>query len=155
MTFSGLGDYHGIKSKPPLNIGVEYIMNLEIRKRIRALREQRGLSAATVAKRVGISRPFYTLIEGGKRRLTVELLEKIAGSLRVTVVELYSSNFGSSEQVGLKGFSKPIQHLRPINTPELREKLEPLLGSNTDDFVACYQLWVKAPKDLKRRLQSN
>ena len=129
-------------------------MDLEIRKRIRVLREQRGFSAAGVAREVGIFRPFYTLIEGGKRRLTVELLEKIAGVLGVTVVELYGGNSGSSERLGTRDSNKPTQYLRPINTPELRRKLKPILGSNTDDFVDCYQLWVRAPKDLKRKLQS-
>lgn len=129
-------------------------MPTEITRKIRALREQQGLSASVVAARLGISRPFYTLIEGGKRRLSVELLEKIAGVMGVTVAELYSNNLESSGQAATKGPRGPIRYLRPINTPELRKKLEPLLGDNTDDFVICYQLWVKAPKDLKRRLQS-
>ena len=64
-------------------------MPTKILRRIRAIREQKGLSAADVAKYMGISRPFYTLIEGGKRRLTVDHLERIAGALGMTVSEIY------------------------------------------------------------------
>ncbi len=41
----------------------------EVRKRIVQERKAKGLSAAYVAKQMGISRPFYTQLEGGVRRM--------------------------------------------------------------------------------------
>ena len=122
---------------------------MDIRKRIRALREQKGLSADVMAHRLKISRPFYTQLEGGKRRISVEYLEGIARALNMTVAELYSES-------PLQSVEEPPQkarHLRPVNTAELRAKLEPLLGNRTADFMTCYQLWSHAPEKVKRELQ--
>ena len=71
-------------------------------------------------------------------------LEKIAATLRVSVSELYQEEPSEEKKKIRKGY----RSLRPVNTSELREKLGPLLGNKTDDFVDCYQLWVKASKGL-------
>jgi len=42
-----------------------------------------------VAKRVGISRPFYTQLEGGSRRLSVNYLIAIAEALEVKPTKLF------------------------------------------------------------------
>ena len=41
----------------------------EVRKRIVQERKAQGLSAVEVAKKMGISRPFYTQLEVGTRRM--------------------------------------------------------------------------------------
>ncbi len=41
----------------------------KIREQIVQLRNARGLTSADVAKQMGISRPFYTQLEGGTRRM--------------------------------------------------------------------------------------
>ncbi len=126
-------------------------MRMDIRDRIRSLRKDRGLSAERVAREMGISRPFYTLIECGKRRLTAEHVEKITRVLGVSVGELYGED-ALKREIRIVGGGLKGKHVRQINAPELRKRVEPLLKEQTDDFMACYQAWVKAPKKLRGKL---
>jgi len=59
-----------------------------IRSRVRDARRAKRLTAKEVAARIGISRPFYTQLEGGTRRLTVEYLLRTARAIGVPVSEL-------------------------------------------------------------------
>ena len=58
-------------------------------KRIRAFRQAKELTAREVAKALGISRPYYTQLEGGKRRLSAEHVRQIALALDVRVGQLF------------------------------------------------------------------
>jgi transcriptional regulator with XRE-family HTH domain len=53
----------------------------EVRRRIRLTRKEKQLTAAAVALAVGISRPFYTQLEGGTRRLSMDYFLRIAEAL--------------------------------------------------------------------------
>jgi transcriptional regulator with XRE-family HTH domain len=55
----------------------------EVRANIRRIRKQKRLTAEVVAVRIGISRPFYTQLEGGTRRLSLRYLIGIARALEV------------------------------------------------------------------------
>jgi len=55
---------------------------------VRVWREHRGLSAAALAEMAGITQPFLSQIEGGKREGTVSTLRKIADALHVTIDDL-------------------------------------------------------------------
>ena len=124
-----------------------------VQQKIRALRKANRLSAEAVAKQVGISRPFYTQLEGGKRRLSVMHLAQIARALGVSAADLLRDDLPYGQEQGIAGSSrKHHKYLRPINTPELKRKLEPLLGEDTEDFLDCYQLWITAPQRLKRQV---
>ena len=118
-------------------------MPTNIRHRIRALRMHKGITTEELSKRMGISRPFYSQLEHGRRRMSVDYLEKIAGILGVSVAELYRE-----EKPGLAAGEKPepseYKHLRPLNVARLRERVEPLLGVQTDDFLRCYLVWRQA-----------
>lgn len=124
-------------------------MAIEIRKRIRAVRQAKGFTTVEIARQAGISRPYYSQLEGGKRRLSVPHLEKIAAALGVSVSKLYQDEPLEEGRKTRKG----SRSLRPVNTPELREKLEPLLGKQTADFIDCYQVWVQSPETFKRKLR--
>ena len=60
----------------------------DVRKRIVQERKEQGLSAASVAKQMGISRPFYTQLEGGTRRMDLVYFLAICRVLRVEPGEL-------------------------------------------------------------------
>ena len=62
---------------------------IEIRKRIREMRIEKGLTGKEVAECIGISRPYYTQLELGMRRLSAEHVENIAIALDVSIAELY------------------------------------------------------------------
>lgn len=55
---------------------------------IRKLRKARGMTQAKLARAAKILRPNLSRIEAGKHRPTLETLEKLAGALKVPVVDL-------------------------------------------------------------------
>ena len=118
---------------------------MEVRERIRIIRDQKGIRAKDIAVALGMARPSYTLIEVGRRRLTADHVQKIARVLGVTVAALYG-------EVPMPE-PPPKKRLSQINTPALRKRLQPLLKERTDDAVDCLQLWFRAPGQLKRALQ--
>ena len=54
-----------------------------VRVNIRRIRKEKKLTGEVVADRVGISRPFYTQLEGGARRMSLRYLVGIAYALGV------------------------------------------------------------------------
>jgi len=57
-------------------------------KRIKALREQRGLSQESLAAKAGVSRGYLARLETGRHDPTVGTVEKLAKALRVKVTDL-------------------------------------------------------------------
>jgi DNA-binding XRE family transcriptional regulator len=60
-----------------------------VRQNIRAQRKARKLTALEMASRTGFSRPFYTQLEGGTRRMRLEYLLAIAKALGMDVRDLF------------------------------------------------------------------
>jgi transcriptional regulator with XRE-family HTH domain len=58
-------------------------------RRIRALRERRGLTQEDFAARSGISVSFASLLERGERSPSYETLVQVAGALQVPLAELF------------------------------------------------------------------
>jgi transcriptional regulator with XRE-family HTH domain len=56
--------------------------------RIKALREKRGWSQATLATKAGISRGYLARLETGRHEPTLTMLGKLAKALRVRVARL-------------------------------------------------------------------
>ena len=65
-----------------------YRQSKKVRERIGQLRKGRGLTAVQVAKKMGISRPFYTQLERGTRRMDLVYLFMICNVLKVEPGEL-------------------------------------------------------------------
>ena len=61
---------------------------LNIGKKIRLLRKERGLKQEKFANEVGISRPYLSGIEGDKRNPTYTIVKEIANELDVGIEEL-------------------------------------------------------------------
>ena len=59
-----------------------------VRERIVQARKKQGLTTYEVAKQMGISRPFYTQLEGGTRRIDLVNFLAICQALRVEPGEL-------------------------------------------------------------------
>ncbi len=125
-------------------------MASDIGKNIRATRDALGLTGAHVSRAIGLSRPYYTQLEGGTRRLSAEHVRRIAEVLGVHVGELYE---GPSETRASKprGGRQP-KHLRPLDTSEIRRRLKPLLGEHTGDAVQCIRILVSAPKEMREKM---
>ena len=59
-----------------------------VRERIVQMRKERGLTGAEVSSIMGISRSFYTQLEGGTRRMDLVYFLMICNALRVEPGEL-------------------------------------------------------------------
>jgi transcriptional regulator with XRE-family HTH domain len=66
--------------------------------RIRELREQRGLTGEQLAERVGTTQGQIHKLESGKRRLTVEWMQRIAKALNVRPIDLIQTALAAGLQ---------------------------------------------------------
>ena len=64
-------------------------LNARIGRRVRDLREGRGLSLDALAQRSGVSRSNISLIERGRSSPTAVVLDKLSGALGATVASLF------------------------------------------------------------------
>ena len=55
--------------------------------RIRFLREQNGLTQVTFANMVNVERAYLSKIESGERNPSIDMLERIAGGLDMSLSE--------------------------------------------------------------------
>ena len=55
---------------------------------IRRRREDAGLSQETFAEKVDCHRNYVSLVERGKQNVTIDMLRRIAGSLKCSVAEM-------------------------------------------------------------------
>ncbi len=69
--------------------------------RLRAARDQAGLSQGQVAQLLKLQRPTITEIEAGRRRVTTDELKKLAEIYGVTVVWLLGENNETDPSVEL------------------------------------------------------
>ncbi|CUU77916.1 DNA-binding protein [Campylobacter hyointestinalis] len=96
-------------------------MNLGIK--IKALREQRGLTQIELANLSNTSRASIQLYEADKVNIPVKNLEKIAKALNVNSDYFLSSNLSSKNENFVKQSVKQSQNLssnKPLNTPNLK-----------------------------------
>ncbi len=57
--------------------------------RIKALRQQTGLSQEKFALKIGMDRTYFASVENGKRNISVINLEKIANGFGISLSELF------------------------------------------------------------------
>ena len=74
-------------SSPPVQDASGHLQGLA--RRIRGLRERRGLTQEELAERSGISVSFASLLERGERSPSYETLVQVAGALGVPLAELF------------------------------------------------------------------
>jgi transcriptional regulator with XRE-family HTH domain len=65
-------------------------INLQIGQRVKALREEQGLSLDALAQRCGVSRSNISLIERGQSSPTATMLDKLSAGLGVSVASLFA-----------------------------------------------------------------
>lgn len=79
--------------------------NLKIGKLISQIRQERGLTQAEFAKRLGTSQSAVNRIEQGKQNLSLETISRVSGALGRDIVKLNTSSLGFEIEGGheLKG----------------------------------------------------
>jgi transcriptional regulator with XRE-family HTH domain len=104
--------------------------------RLRQLREEKSISLRELAKRIGVSAPFLSDIELGRRLPAADKLEILAKELQVSVEEFTALDFRdeaetikammfSDPKVGMafRTFTKQLQNGR--SPEEIISKLQP------------------------------
>jgi transcriptional regulator with XRE-family HTH domain len=87
---------------------------MELGKRLRALRETKGLSQGDIERRSGLLRSYISRVEGGYTAPSLSTLEKFSKALEVETYQLLFQGEGKptvpkvSEQVGA---GKPVKRL--------------------------------------------
>jgi transcriptional regulator with XRE-family HTH domain len=64
------------------------MIEISLGQRLRELRDKADLSLRELAKRIGVTSPFLSDVELGRRFPSEEILGKLAGALNVSLVEL-------------------------------------------------------------------
>lgn len=81
---------------------------------IKTIREKKGIKQSEIARALGVEPTNYPRIEKRDKRLTVEMLEKIAGVLGVSALELLG--YSSDQQPGvIKELEAKVVRLRTAN----------------------------------------
>ena len=81
-------DNFGASNLPGRPYRRSHMIEISLGQRIRELRDKAALSLRGLAKRIGISSPFLSDIELGRRFPSEEILAKLAGALEVSPDEL-------------------------------------------------------------------
>ena len=61
---------------------------MSISKKIKEIREDKGLKQYEIAEKLGVERTFYTRLEKRGDKLSIEQLKQIAGALGVTIKDI-------------------------------------------------------------------
>ena len=85
-----------------------------IRENIKSLRKQLGWSQEALAEKTGVSAPYITQIEVGKRTPSLDIVEKLASALGVEYKVLFEAQ-NSAENAVLSDFSKHILESKLIS----------------------------------------
>ena len=86
--------------------------NMSISENIQRIRQEKGIPQAKVAELIGMERTNYFRLEKRGNKLTIEQLEKIAGALGVSVVELLTGEVQKVEDSErVKVLEKEVERL--------------------------------------------
>lgn len=61
--------------------------------RLKTLRKEKGLSQEELALKSGLNRPYISAIEKGKRNVSLEVMEKLAGAFEVSISDFLNKIF--------------------------------------------------------------
>lgn len=67
------------------------MITVELGRRIKELRTQKGLSQEKFALDIGMDRTYFASVEAGKRNIAIINIKKIADGLGVTLSELFEN----------------------------------------------------------------
>jgi transcriptional regulator with XRE-family HTH domain len=97
-------------------------LNDRIARRVRALRDARGLSLEALAAHCGVSRSMISLVERGESSPTAVLLEKLATGLEVPLASLFDSPAPEADPVSRRA-DQPVW--RDPGSGYLRRNISP------------------------------
>jgi transcriptional regulator with XRE-family HTH domain len=115
--------------------------------RLRALREQRGLSMSEVARRVGVSRSYIWRLENDQRRLNTKLLDHLAQALEVEPAVLIGGEARSAVHRRQETLVGHLLTARPLNPRFVEKVLDHVLDELLPDDAS-----IRTIRDWDARL---
>ena len=104
------------------NRGVNYLADIKIGKKLKALRKAKNYTAAELAEKVDVSQAYISKIENDKASPNLEMLNKILIELDSNLQLFFSCDDPNPQEDMIKVFQQ-VKALKP----EVREKLIDLL----------------------------
>ena len=98
-------------------------MHTEVGRRIRELRQKKGMLQEELARQAGLSPSALSNFEQGRRRTSLDWLGKISTSLGVTVSDLIPESRTRKPLAESKEEEKLLSHWRKIGSPDLQDQL--------------------------------
>jgi transcriptional regulator with XRE-family HTH domain len=92
---------------------------MKIGKRIRTIREAKGITQTEVARRTGLLPSYVSRIEGDRTKPEIPMLERVAAALGVHVYQFFFDGNGHPMELAL--FKRMKQSEREIEWPEVEE----------------------------------
>ena len=104
----------------------EIPIEIVVRENIRSLRRQLGWSQELLAEKTGVSAPYITQIEIGKRTPSLDIVEKLASALGVEYKVLFDPQ-NSTGTTALEDFSKHLLEAKLISavTATIKKEFNP------------------------------
>lgn len=93
----------------------------ELPVRMAAIRKTNGLTQAQVAERLGITQGSYGHYERGFRRVSLEMLPKLATALECTEADLLGIEPKRTKRGPLSGWEKRLEAIRRLPPDKQRE----------------------------------
>ncbi|MFD1142166.1 helix-turn-helix domain-containing protein [Larkinella insperata] len=124
---------------------------MNIAENIKAIRESKGIKQSELARALGVEPTNYPRIEKRDKRLTIEMLEKIAKALGVSVYELLDNN-SNQDIVRLQELENKVLRLRTANKVlrkknDLLYKLMSLFHRQSNLFIDEYNKRIDEDDD--------
>jgi transcriptional regulator with XRE-family HTH domain len=99
---------------------------MRIASRLKAAREQAGLTQGQIAKILGLHRPSVSEIEAGRRSVTAEELATFADKYGVSVDWLLNTEANNSDQIRYELAARKLSKMRDKDLDQLMELLATL-----------------------------
>ena len=116
--------------------GRKKVVRYDIGKRLKEIRGERGLTIAKVSAKTGVSAPYLYRLEDNKRRVNVEVLEKLGACYNVKLHEFFQRPRRRPPKLleaHLKGLSKAKR--RPVI-----QTLQKVFDNNTEVLALLKKL---------------
>ncbi len=93
---------------------------MDIAKRIKTIREKKGMSQKELITAVGLGAPMYSRIETGKAEPSLTTLEKIAKALGVKLVDFFEADNNNLEEINSYDASlmEKVKTIEELNAEE-------------------------------------
>lgn len=120
--------------------------------KIRMIRELRGYSQEYMAENLGIKQNMYSRIEGNQTKLTAEMLQKLAGVLGVSPMDIMSQQPAIVNFQPNQGTQNAIGHIETF-VSEQRELIDKILASKDEEIERLNKIIEGLLKDKEQLMQ--